>query len=146
MEWQQQISRWKVVRVFGIGALIAGAATVALWLLLVVLLIAPLIFWLAWNQLGFGPALGLPELGFWAIVLATLFLVVGWFGKVVITGIVFLVDPGWLHAQALVHWPEPTVCNFLAVVLLAALAASPHARDHHADRDRKRRRAPAGAA
>ena len=31
--------------------------------------------------------------GVWGIVLATLFLVVAWFGKVVIAGIVFLIDP-----------------------------------------------------
>jgi hypothetical protein len=38
-------------------------------------------FWLAWNVLDFGHAVGLPELGFWAIVLATTFLLIGWFGK-----------------------------------------------------------------
>lgn len=121
---------------FGLGALIAGAATIAVWLLLAALLVGPLIFWLAWNVLGLGPAVGLPELGFWATVLATLFLVAGWFGKVVLTGIVFLVDPGWLHAQSVVRWPEPTVRNFLAIMFLAALAASPHAREHRADRRR----------
>lgn len=131
---------------FGLGALIAGAATIAVWLLLAALLIGPLIFWLAWNVLGLGTALGLPELGFWATVLATLFLVAGWFGKVVLTGIVFLVDPGWLQAQAVVRWPEPTARNFLAIMLLAALAASPHARDHHGDgRRRTARDRPDGA-
>ena len=43
------------------------------------LLLGPLVFWLAWNVLNFAHAVGLPELGFWGIVLATLFLVVGWF-------------------------------------------------------------------
>jgi hypothetical protein len=71
-----------------------------------------LLFWLAWV-LDFGPAIGLPELGFWAIVLATLFLVVGWFPKLVITAIVFLVDPSWFHGAARVHWPEPTFRNFV---------------------------------
>ena len=90
----------------------------------------PLIFWLAWNVLDFAHAVGLPELGFWGIVLATLFLVVGWFGKVVITAIVFLVDPSWFHGAAQVRWPEPTFRNFVAVVLLAVLASRPHAHAH----------------
>jgi hypothetical protein len=78
-------------RILGIGALVAGGLAVALAALAAAILLGPLVFWVAWNVLDFGPALGLPELGFWAIVLATLFLVVGWLGKVVITGIVFLV-------------------------------------------------------
>jgi hypothetical protein len=64
------------------------------------ILLGPLVFWIAWNVLDFGHALGLPELGFWGIVLATLFLVIGWFGKVMITGIVFLADPSWFHGAA----------------------------------------------
>ena len=66
-----------VLRVLGIGALVAGGIVVALVALLVVLLIGPVIFWLAWNVLDFASAVGLPELGFWGIVLATLFLVIG---------------------------------------------------------------------
>src|SRR2546430_11003132 len=53
---------------------------VAAAVLAVVILLAPLLFWLAWNVLDFAHAVGLPELGFWGIVLATLFLVVGWLG------------------------------------------------------------------
>ena len=53
----------------------------------------PLLFWPAWNVLDLAAAVGLPELGFWGIVLATLFLIVGWFPKLVITAIVFLADP-----------------------------------------------------
>ena len=70
------------LRALGIGALVAGGLVVALIALLVVILIGPLIFWLAWNVLDFAAAVGLPELGFWGIVLATLFLVIGWLGKV----------------------------------------------------------------
>lgn len=120
------------VRLGGAGA--AGAVTAALWLVAVALLVAPLLFWMAWNVLDFGPATGLPELGLFATPLATLFLVVGWFGKVAITAIVFVADPAWLHHEAVVQWPEPTLRNFVAVALLAALAASPHAREHRADR------------
>ena len=130
-----------VLRILGIGALVAGGLAVALAALASVILLGPLVFWIAWNVLDFGSALGLPELGFWGIVLATLFLVAGWLGKVVITGIVFLVDPSWLDRTAQVRWPEPTFRNFLAVALLAVLASRPHAHAHK--RGRRRNAAPA---
>ena len=116
-----------VLQILGIGVLVAGGLAVALALFVAMVLIGPLVFWLAWNVLDFAHAVGLPELGFWGIVLATLFLVVGWFGKVVITAIVFLVDPSWFHGAAEVHWPAPTFRNFVAIALLAALASRPHA-------------------
>ena len=116
-----------MLRVLGIGALVAGGLAVVIAALVAIVLLGPLVFWIAWNVLDFGPALGLPELGFWAIVLVTLFLVVGWFPKVVITGIVFLVEPSWFHGTAHAHWPEPTFRNFVAVALLALLASRPHA-------------------
>ena len=95
------------------------------------ILIGPLIFWLAWNVLDFAAAVGLPELAFWGIVLATLFLVVGWLGKVAITAVVFFFDPSWFEdGTARVHWPEPTLRNFVAVALRAQLAARPHAPAH----------------
>src|SRR3954463_13125080 len=115
-----------VLRILGISALIAGGVAVAIAVFLAVILIGPLVFWLAWNVLNFASAVGLPELGFWGIVLATVFLVLGWFGKVVITAIVFLIDPDWFHGAAEVHWPEPTFRNFVAVALLALLASRPH--------------------
>jgi hypothetical protein len=128
-----------VLRILGIGALVAGGLAVALTALIVAVLIGPLIFWVAWNVLDFAAAVGLPELGFWGIVLATLFLVVGWFGKVVIAAIVFLADPSWFHGAAEVRWPEPTFRNFVAVALLALLASRPHAHAHGRTR-RKRKR------
>jgi hypothetical protein len=125
-----------VLRILGIGALVAGGLAVAVLVIAAVVLLGPLIFWIAWNVLDFADAVGLPELGFWGIVLATLFLVIGWLGKVVITGIVFLVDPDWFaNGHARVHWPEPTFRNFVAVALLALLAARPHA---HAQRGKSR--------
>jgi hypothetical protein len=126
------------LRVLGIGALVAGGLVVALAALASVIVLGPLVFWIAWNVLDFGSALGLPELGFWGIVLATLFLVAGWLGKVVVTGIVFLVDPSWLDRTARVRWPEPTFRNFVAVALLAVVASRPHA---HAHKRRKRHNA-----
>ena len=124
---------------FGIGALVAGGLVVGLAAVASAIVLGPVVFWLAWNVLDFGPALGLPELGFWAIVLATLFLVTGWLGKSVITGIVFLVDPSWLDGAAEVHWPAPTFRNFVAVALLAVLASRPHAHAHGGGRRRDAR-------
>jgi hypothetical protein len=127
-----------VLRILGIGALVAGGLVVALTAFVGAILLGPLIFWIAWNVLNFAAAVGLPELGFWGIVLATLFLVVSWFGKVLITAIVFLVDPSWFHGAAEVRWPEPTFRNFVAVALLALLASRPHAHAH--ERTRRNRR------
>jgi hypothetical protein len=118
------------LRILGIGAVVAGGLALAVAALFAVILLGPLIFWLAWNVLDFASALGLPELGFWGIVLATLFLIIGWFGKVVIAAIVFLVDPAWFHGTAEVHWPEPTFRNFVAFALLALLLSRPHAQAH----------------
>ena len=122
------------LRVLGFGALVAGGLAIALLAVVTAILVGPLLFWIAWNVLNFASAVGLPELGFWGIVLATLFLVASWFGKVVLTGIVFLVDPSWFHGAAEVHWPAPTFRNFVAVALLALLAARPHSHTHKTHR------------
>ena len=119
-----------VLQVLGIGVLVAGGLAIALAALLAAVLFAPLVFWLAWNVLDFASAVGLPELGFWGIVLASLFLVLSWFGKVVITAVVFLFEPSWFQGSAEVHWPEPTFRNFVAVALLTLLASRPHAHAH----------------
>ncbi len=123
--------------------LVAGGVAVVVTALAAAVVLGPLVFWIAWNVLDFGSAVGLPELGFWAIVLATVFLVVGWPGKVLITGIVFLVDPSWLHRSARVQWPEPTFRNFVAVALLALLASRPHAHAHGTRRRHTHRDSPA---
>ena len=129
-----------VLRVLGIGALVAGGLAVAIAALATAILLGPLVFWVAWNVLDFGTAVGLPELGFWGIVLTTIFLVVGWLGKVVFTGIVFLIDPSWFDSAAQVQWPEPTFRNFVAVALLAILATRPHARAAKETSGRRRER------
>jgi hypothetical protein len=126
-----------LLRILGIGAFVAGGLALAVAALAATTLVGPLLFWIAWNVLDFGPAVGLPELSFWGIVLATLFLVLGWFGKVAITGIVFLIEPSWFNGVAQVHWPEPTLRNFVAVALLALLASRPHARAHDRGRSGK---------
>ena len=120
----------QVLYVLGIGTLVAGGLAVAVIALAAALLIGPFLLWISWNVLDLGPAVGLPELGFWGLVLATLFLVVGWLGKVVVAGIVFLVDPSWFQGTAQMQWPEPTLRNFIAVALIALLASRPHARAH----------------
>ena len=125
-----------VLRTLGVTALAAGGLVIALVAFTVIVLLGPIIFWLAWNVLDFGEAVGLHDLGFWAIVLATLFLVVGWLGKVLITAIVFLVDPSWFHDAALVHWPATTFRNFVAIALLALLASRPQTRAHRRRRCR----------
>jgi hypothetical protein len=126
-----------LLRIVGIGAAVAGGLAVAVAALVAVVLLAPLLFWIAWNVLDFAHAVGLPELGFWGIVLATLFLVAGWFPKLVITAVIFLVDPHWFHGAARVHWPEPSFRNFVAVALLALLASRPHAHGHKRGRHEK---------
>jgi len=132
-----------MLRILGIGALVAGGLAVVIAVLVAMILLGPLVFWIAWNVLDFGHAVGLPDLGFWGIVFATVFLVVGWFPKVVITGIVFLVDPSWFHGTAQVRWPEPTFRNFVAVALLALLASRPHARaQKHRDKGARSRTSP----
>jgi hypothetical protein len=123
-----------LLRVLGIGALVAGGLAVALAALLAAILVGPFLFWVAWNVLDLASAVGLPEMGFWGIVLATSFLLVSWFGKLVIAGVVFVVDPSWFQGTAEVRWPEPTLRNFIAVALLALLASRPHAHAHERTR------------
>jgi hypothetical protein len=126
-----------VLQILGIGVLVAGGLAVALMALVATVLLGPLIFWLAWNVLNFASAVGLPELGFWAILLVTLFLVVGWAGKMLLTAVVFIVDPSWFHGSAQVHWPAATLRNFIAVALLALLASRPHSHAHSHKRMRR---------
>ena len=128
------MSRGLLLRILGIGALIAGGLAVAVAALLAAILIGPLLFWIAWNVLDLAAAVGLPELGFWGILLATLFLVVSWFPKVVIVAVIFLIEPSWLDGAAEVRWPEPTLRNFVAIALLALLASRPHAHAHERTR------------
>ena len=133
------------LRILGIGALVGGGVAVLITVFIAAILIGPLVFWLAWNVLDFGPHIGLPELGFWSIVLATLFLIVGGFGKALITAIVFIIDPGWLDGAAQIHWPEPNFTNFVAILLLSILASRPHAHAHKGTSEKKTtRKAPDG--
>src|SRR3989440_6627293 len=115
----------RLLQVLGLGALVAGGLFAFFAFVLGLLLVGPFLFWLAWNVLDLAHAVGLPELGFWGIVLAALFLGLDWFGKMVIVAIVFIVDPAWFHGAARVRWPEPSFRNFVAIALLAFLAVRP---------------------
>lgn len=129
---------WVLV-LLGLGA----ALTVVVGFIVGGLLLGPLLVWLAWNVLGLAHAVGAGELGFWGLVLTALFLAVGLAGRVIIVAIVFLLDPAWLHRSAHLHWPAPTLRNFVAVCLLLIVASiSSHSGGGHPRREPKPR--PAG--
>jgi hypothetical protein len=115
----------QLLKLFGLGAIVAGGIAAFVAFVLALLLVGPFLFWIAWNVLDLAHAVGLPELGFWGIVLAALFLGLDWFGKMVIVAIVFIVDPNWFHGTASVRWPEPTFRNFVAIALVMLLAVRP---------------------
>ena len=94
-----------VLALLGLGALVAAVVAVVVG----GLLLGPLLVWLSWNVLGLAHAVGAGELGFWGLVLAAVFLAVGLAGRVLIVGVVFLIDPAWLHRSATLHWPAPDV-------------------------------------
>jgi hypothetical protein len=49
-----------------------------------------------------------------------------------------VIDPSWLHRSATLHWPAPTLKNYIAILLLLIVAsASSHP---HKDWQRKRSR------
>jgi hypothetical protein len=127
-----------VLAILGLGALLAGAVA----LVVGGLLLGPLLVWVAWNVLDLAHAVGAPELGFWGIVLAAVFLAIGLAGRIVIVAAVFLIDPSWFHGAARLHWPEPTLRNFIAICLLL-IVASASAHSHHHDGGGRRKREPA---
>ncbi|HEY2790694.1 MAG TPA: hypothetical protein VGI72_14665 [Gaiellales bacterium] len=114
-----------VLALLGLGALLTAVVAVVVG----GLLLGPLLVWLAWNVLGLAGAVGAGELGFWGLVLVAVFLAVGMAGRVLIVAVVFLVDPAWLHRSATLHWPAPTLRNFVAICLLLAVASA-SARPH----------------
>jgi hypothetical protein len=127
--------RW-FFAILGLGVFAAGVLAI----ILVALLLGPILVWLSWNVLDLGPAVGAGELGFWGIVLFAIFLAIGFGGRVFFAAMVFLIDPGWFHSAASIHWPEATFRNFVAVCLLLLVAS---ASAHPPGGPRHRRRAPA---
>jgi hypothetical protein len=108
-----------LLAILGLGALVAGTAAFVIG----ALLLGPLLVWLSWNVLDLAHAVGAHELGFWGLVLVAIFLAVGLAGRIVIVALIFIVDPAWLHNSARLHWPAPTLRNFVAVCLLLAVAS-----------------------
>jgi hypothetical protein len=123
-----------VLAILGLGALLAGAVVLVIF----GLLLGPLLVWLSWNVLDLAHAIGAPELGFWGIVLAAVFLAIGLAGRVIIVAAVFIIDPDWFHGSARLHWPEPTFRNFIAICLLLLVASASTHQHHHGDHRRRR--------
>ena len=116
----------------GIGAFLFGATAFVVGLVLLGLLIAPLAVWFAWNVLNFAAAIGAAELGFWGIILLTLFLVSGFGGRLLMALIVWLVDPRWLADSATLHWPQASWRTCFALLILLLVAQIPvHRHDAH---------------
>jgi len=127
----------------GLGALVAGATTLIVLFVALTFALAPVAVWVAWNVLDFAGAIGAPELGFWGILLLTLFLAGGFGVRIVVALVVWLVDPGWLHGSARLHWPQSSLRVFIAMALLLAVAAMPRRRhERHERHQRKARRDP----
>ncbi len=124
-----------VLAILGLGALLAGAAA----LMVGGLLLGPLVVWLAWNVLDLAHAVGAPELGFWGLVLAAVFLAIGLAGRIIIVAAVFLIDPDWFHGSARLHWPEPTFRNFIAICLILLVASASSHPSHGYDKQRRSR-------
>jgi hypothetical protein len=122
-----------VLAILGLGALLAGAAA----LVVGGLLLGPLVVWLAWNVLDLAHAVGAPELGFWGLVLAAVFLAIGLAGRIIIVAAIFLFDPDWFHGSAHLHWPEPTFRNFVAICLILIVASASSHPQHGRDKQRR---------
>jgi hypothetical protein len=116
-----------LLALLGIGAFVAGTAAFVIG----ALLLGPILVWLSWNVLDLAHAVGAQELGFGGLLLVAIFLAVGLAGRVLIVALVFVVDPDWLHHSARLHWPAPTLRNFVAIclLLLVASVSSQPARD-----------------
>lgn len=120
-----------VLNGFGLGALLIGASTIVVTLVIISMIVAPISVWVAWDALHFGQAIGTPELGFWGIVLLTFFLVSGFGGRLLLSILVWVFDPGWLHASATLHWPQDSFRTFVALFILLLVAQTPlRARRH----------------
>ncbi len=98
----------------GIGILVISA---------IALLIAPIVVWFAWNVLDFGKSIGAGDLGFWGIILLSIFLVGGAFIRIVTVSLVFLIDPAWFSKAGILTWPDPTFKLWVATVILVLVAS-----------------------
>jgi hypothetical protein len=108
-----------LLALLGFGAVVAGTAA----FIVGGLLLGPLLVWLSWNVLDLAHAMGANELGFGGLLLVSIFLAVGLGGRILIVALIFIVDPQWLHHSAELHWPAPTLRNFVAICLLLVVAS-----------------------
>jgi hypothetical protein len=107
-----------------IGGLLVGLVGIGILMISVVaLLIAPVVVWFAWNVLDFGEAIGAGDLGFWGIILLSIFLVGGAFIRIVVVSLLFLIDPDWFSKAGTLMWPEPTFKLWVASVILVLVAS-----------------------
>ena len=107
-----------------VAGLIAGLVGIGIVVISVIaLLIAPVIVWFAWNVLDFGKAIGAGDLGFWGIILLSIFLVGGAFIRIVVVSLVFIIDPDWFSKAGTLTWPEPTFKIWVATVILVLVAS-----------------------
>jgi hypothetical protein len=124
-----------VLVALGLGALIAGSIALFAAIVLLILLVAPALVALAWNVLDFGEAIGAGSLGFWGCVLLGWFLASPFPIRLLIVFLVFVFDPDWFHKAGVLHWPEPTVKNFVAITILLIVMSFSH---WHGQRERRR--------
>ena len=107
-----------------LGGLLVGLVGIGILVISVIaLLVAPVIVWFAWNVLDFGKAIGAGDLGFWGIILLSIFLVGGAFIRIVVVSLVFIIDPDWFSKAGTLTWPEPTFKLWIATVILVLVAS-----------------------
>ncbi|MCC6830548.1 MAG: hypothetical protein IT200_04310 [Thermoleophilia bacterium] len=126
----------------GFGAMLTAGIAMVAALVVLALLVAPALVALAWNVLDLGAAIGLGTLGFWGCVLLGWFLAAPMAIRLIMVLIVFIADPAWLDDAARVHWPEPTLRNLLAIVILLVVASMSHGSSGGRDRRPRREAAP----
>jgi hypothetical protein len=107
-----------------VGGLLVGLVGIGIVVITAIaLLIAPVVVWFAWNVLDFGEAIGAGDLGFWGIILLSIFLVGGAFIRIAVVSLLFLIDPAWFSKAGTLMWPEPTFKIWVATVLLVLVAS-----------------------
>jgi hypothetical protein len=107
-----------------VGGLIFGLVGIGILVIsAIALLIAPIVVWFAWNVLDFGKSIGAGDLGFWGIILLSIFLVGGAFIRIVTVSLVFLIDPAWFSKAGILTWPDPTFKLWVATVILVLVAS-----------------------
>jgi hypothetical protein len=107
-----------------VGGLLVGLVGIGIVVITAIaLLVAPIVVWFAWNVLDFGNAIGAGDLGFWGIILLSIFLVGGAFIRITVVSLLFLIDPAWFSKAGTLMWPEPTFKIWVATVLLVLVAS-----------------------